>query len=138
MKVKHSFLICFCICLTVIHGCKPGSKQKKESIVKHNTEVKINKTYHSFGNVKEGEIVGCYFEVANTGNYPLVINKVKPGCGCTAVKYTQKPILPGKVGEVEVRFNSKGFKGKQYKVVQVYANIEKKKKELVITANVVN
>ena len=69
---------------------------------------------------------------------PLVINNVKPGCGCTTVKYPQKPILPSAVGEIEVRFDTRGFTGNQYKVIRVDANIEKKSKELVITANVVN
>ena len=102
------------------------------------TEVVFDKSVHPFGKVKIGETVGCYFNFTNTGKYPLVIDKVKPGCGCTTVNYPKQPILPGNKGEIEVRFDSKGFSGHQYKVIQVYTNIEDKMKELVISANVIN
>ena len=135
MQSKVVFLIWVVGCCLL--GCKQNNKTAGQ-VVNHNTEIAFDKLSHSFGKLKGGEIVGCYFNFTNTGKYPLVINKVKPGCGCTEVKYPKEPVLPGEKGEIEIRFDSSGFSGTQYKVVQVFANTEEKMKELVITANVIN
>ena len=135
MQSKVVFFVLVLSCL--LWGCEQISR-KKQTVVKHNTEITFNKTSHSFGELKGGETVGCYFSFTNTGKFPLVINKVKPGCGCTEVKYTSEPVLPGDKGEIEIRFDTSGFSGTQYKVVQVFANVEEKMKELVIVANVIN
>ncbi len=124
--------------LCLFCGCNTSSDKQQKQVVNNITEVAFEKSVHAFGKIKLGETVGCYFSFTNTGKYPLIINKVKPGCGCTTVNYPKQPILPGNNGEIEVRFNSKGFSGRQYKVIQVHTNIEGKMKELVISANVIN
>ncbi len=119
-------------------SCKTDRTKQKDKTVTNDTEMSFEKSVHAFGKVKAGETVGCYFNFTNTGGYPLIINKVKPGCGCTHVIYPEKPILPGEKGEIELRFDSKGFSGQQYKVIQIHANIKNKMKELVVSANVIN
>ncbi len=119
-------------------ACKTNGKTQKGNTPKHDSEMHFEKSLHAFGKVKAGETVGCYFSFTNTGEYPLVINMVKPGCGCTHVIYPEKPILPGEKGEIELRFDSKGLLGQQYKVIQIHANIKNKMKELVLSANVIN
>ncbi|WP_161636248.1 DUF1573 domain-containing protein [Saccharicrinis fermentans] len=126
------------LAIFLLGGCHSGASKKQKMPVKNNTQVTFEKTSHVFGKVIGGETVGCYFGFTNTGKYPLLINKVDPGCGCTSVKYPQEPVLPGQKAEIEVRFDSSGFSGYQYKVIQVYANIEDKMKELVVSANVIN
>ncbi len=124
--------------LCLILGCNNSKVKKQKITVNNDTHINFEKSVHTFGEIKEGEIVGCYFNFTNSGEYPLVINGVKSACGCTTVKYPKEPILPGKKGEVEVRFDARGFSGHQYKVIQVHANIENKMKELVVSANVIN
>lgn len=119
-------------------ACKPNGEAKTYNVAQHETEMSFEKSLHAFGKVKAGETVGCYFNFTNTGEYPLVINNVKSGCGCTDVIYPEKPVLPGEKGEIELRFDSKGFLGQQYKVIQIYANIKNSTKELVVSANVIN
>ncbi len=120
-------------------GCTNAPKNNSLTIDNYaDTTIEFDKLIHNFGQVQQGEIVGCYFKFTNTGENPLVINNVKPGCGCTTVNYPKKPILPGQKGEIEVRFDSRGFSGNQYKVIRVDANIEKKSKELALTASVIN
>jgi hypothetical protein len=129
---------CVLVCFLMM-AC--NSSQKKTDIVSHVegiTDISFSKLYHEFGEVKEGETVGCYFVFENTGNKPLLISKVTPGCGCTAVDYPKYPVLPHTKAEIEVRFNTQGFHGHQYKVIKVDANIKEKSKELVVTANVIN
>ena len=131
-------------CLIFLFGCNSSSKdrdavtQNKHIVKPKNTVLKFDKKHHQFGDIKQGETVGCYFSFTNEGKFPLFIYNVKPGCGCTAVDYPKEPVLPNKTGEIEVRFDSKGFSGKQYKVIKVEANIENKINELVVSANVIN
>ncbi|WP_143525027.1 DUF1573 domain-containing protein [Labilibacter marinus] len=127
-----------CISLMALLACNNTKQSQKQISTKHTTEITFEKSTHAFGQIKGGETVGCYFSFTNSGEHPLVINQVKPGCGCTTVKFPQEPILAGEKGEIEIRFDSSGFSGHQYKVVQVFANIENKIKELVISANVIN
>lgn len=124
-----------------LFSCGTNDKKQKEiasASIQEQTEIKFDKELHNFKSIKNGEIVGCYFKYTNTGKTPLLINNVKPGCGCTTVNYTKEPVLPGKQGDIEIRFDSKGFSGKQYKVIKVEANIPNKFIELVISANVIN
>ncbi|MCW3806596.1 DUF1573 domain-containing protein [Plebeiibacterium marinum] len=137
MKCRLLIVLGFVVLLGCNHLGKPGDKKGAYTELK-TTTASFNKTIHDFGALHEGETVGCFFVVTNTGKYPLVINNVEPGCGCTKVLFPTKPIQPGKDGEIEVRFDTRGFYGKQYKILRVDANINKKSKELVVSANVIN
>lgn len=45
------------------------------------------------------------FEFTNTGDAPLVISNVQSSCGCTVPSKPTEPILPGKTGKIEVKYN---------------------------------
>ena len=45
------------------------------------------------------------FEFTNTGNAPLVITNVLSTCGCTVPTKPEAPIMPGKKGKIEVKYN---------------------------------
>ena len=47
------------------------------------------------------------FKFKNTGKSPLVIGKIKSSCGCTVPKKLADPIMPGKSGEIEVKYDTK-------------------------------
>ncbi len=137
--MKETCQSVLCLLLILFLGCNNATENKILTIDKKaDTTIKFDKLIHNFGQLNQGETVGCYFDFTNTGEAPLIINNVKPGCGCTTVNYPQKPILPGKKGEIEVRFDTSGFSGNQYKVIRVDANIKQKSKELALTANVIN
>lgn len=72
------------------------------------TTVKYVNEVHDFGEVMEGEIVTHTFKFKNTGDEPLILKDVKASCGCTAPSWSRTPIAPGKNGEIEVRFDTKG------------------------------
>ena len=46
------------------------------------------------------------FEFTNTGDAPLIITEVSSSCGCTIPKKPEAPILPGKTGEIQVKYNT--------------------------------
>jgi len=59
-----------------------------------------------YGKVKKSEDNGIrVFEFTNIGDEPLVINEVKSSCGCTVPEKPKEPIMPGKTGEIQVKYN---------------------------------
>lgn len=76
------------------------------------------------GTVQAGDIVPMSWRLKNTGDANLVISRIKPGCGCTLVNFSEKDqiIRPGKSLELEASFNSSGRRGEHDKKVIVYSN----------------
>lgn len=97
----------------------------------------FEETVHDFGNMIQGERVVYSFKFVNIGGSDLVISKVSTSCGCALVKYTEKPVPPGKDGFIEVAFESHGKKGFQNKTVTVLANTEPNSTTLRIKAKVI-
>lgn len=59
-----------------------------------------------YGKVTKEEDNGIrFFEFTNTGDAPLVINNVQSSCGCTVPSFPKEPIMPGKTGKIEVKYN---------------------------------
>ncbi|CAM3372518.1 DUF1573 domain-containing protein [Elizabethkingia occulta] len=102
------------------------------------TTLAISENNFNFGDVKKGDHVEHTYTVTNTGDKPLVISTVKPGCGCTVPEYTKDPILPGQKGKVTLKFDSSSFEGLQNKYAEVYTNTEKSPVVLNFSANVLN
>lgn len=124
-----------------LFACKNNVKKKTDKTESHieakkYTKIKANKTIHNFGNIKEGEILITNFYLENLGENNLIINKIETSCGCTAVKWDNKPLSPGNKTKIEIEFNSSGRFGKQYKVISIFANVPNKVYELIITAEV--
>jgi hypothetical protein len=63
------------------------------------------------GEVIEGktEKINAEFIVRNTGNAVLTIKNVRPGCGCTVVRY-DTTIPPGKSARIKAGVNIKGYR----------------------------
>ena len=59
-----------------------------------------------YGTIDKGADGVRIFEFTNTGNEPLIISKVSSSCGCTIPKKPKDPILPGKTGEIEVKYDT--------------------------------
>lgn len=59
-----------------------------------------------YGTIEKGSNGVRVFEFTNTGDEPLIISQVKSSCGCTIPKKPKDPILPGKTGEIEVKYDT--------------------------------
>lgn len=114
----------------------PEDEMLKEAKSKPLTTVAFAETDFNFGEIKKGDKVEHVFEVTNTGQNPLIISNVKPGCGCTAPDYTKDPILPGKKGKISLHFDSSNFDGAVNKIADVYMNVEKAPVRLTFSANI--
>jgi hypothetical protein len=75
-----------------------------------------------YGKISEGQKLDVSFRFKNTGDKPLIIRSVKPGCGCTAAEPPKEPIAPGAEGLIKASFNSEGRPGKNSKDIYVDAN----------------
>jgi hypothetical protein len=59
-----------------------------------------------YGNVYKDVDSGLrVFVFTNTGDAPLIITNVQSTCGCTVPSKPTDPILPGKTGEISVKYN---------------------------------
>ena len=59
-----------------------------------------------YGTIEKGSDGVRVFEFTNTGDEPLIISKVSSSCGCTIPKKPKDPIMPGKTGEIEVKYDT--------------------------------
>ena len=77
---------------------------------------------YDFGNVEYGGTCEVEFTFTNTGNEPLIIQKPKTSCGCTASSWPQEPILPGKSESIKVTYKTTTKVGTFNKSVTVTSN----------------
>jgi Protein of unknown function (DUF1573) len=73
------------------------------------------------GTVVKGEAIEYAFRVRNDGKSDLVINDVKPSCGCTIGKF-DKVIKPGQEGKITLTIDTKAFSGPISKTAVVLTN----------------
>ncbi len=73
--------------------------------------IAFDQTTLDYGTVKTGSDGHRYFVVKNTGDKPLVISKVQPGCGCTVPEWSKDPIMPGKTSLIKVGYSGMNQKG---------------------------
>lgn len=59
-----------------------------------------------YGTIEKGADGVRVFEFTNTGDAPLIISNITSSCGCTIPKKPEGPILPGKVGQIEVKYDT--------------------------------
>jgi hypothetical protein len=80
-------------------------------------------TFRDLGDVKKGQTVEIPFTVENTGDKPLIISSVQPGCGCTVADKPEQPVMSGKTEKIVAKFNSEGqTEGPHEKTITVIAN----------------
>ncbi len=99
--------------------------------------LEFEKNEHNFGLIKE-EIgaVTTQFKFINSGDSPLIIQRVASSCGCTTPSYTREPILPGKEGVVSARYSTVRRPGTFNKTIRVYTNVPDTVYVLTIKGNV--
>ena len=90
-----------------------------------------------YGTIEKGSNGLRVFEFTNTGNAPLIISNVTSTCGCTIPKKPDGPILPGKTGQIEVKYDTNRVSPIR-KTITVISNAETPTVALKIKGEVVN
>jgi hypothetical protein len=107
----------------------PSQKNKKKQLSIAQVDQKINPemTFETpewnFGVITQGDVVEHTYKFVNTGSDPLIITNAKGSCGCTVPQWPKAPISPGAEGEIYVKYNSAGKKGKQNKKITLTTNM---------------
>ena len=76
----------------------------------------------NYGKITEGQKLDVSFRFKNTGDKPLIIRTIRPGCGCTAAEPPKEPVAPGGEGTIKATFNSQGKEGHNSKAIYIEAN----------------
>ncbi len=88
-----------------------------------------------YGTIEKGSDGVRVFEFTNTGDAPLIISKVSSSCGCTIPKKPEEPILPGKTGEIQVKYDTNRV-GPIRKAITVISNADTPTKVLKIKGEI--
>ncbi len=67
---------------------------------------KWDKIVNDFGEIAYNVPKTAEFNLTNAGKEPLIISSARASCGCTNLKYSQEPILPGKTSVVSATYNA--------------------------------
>jgi hypothetical protein len=108
----------------LITGCKNNdSKGAAANSTADSTTIQwLDSTSKDFGTIREGQKLEVAFRFKNSGDKPLVIDRVQPSCGCTVAEQSKEPIAPGGEGQIRATFNSEGRTGVNHKTLYVFAN----------------
>jgi len=84
---------------------------------------KWDKMVNDFGEIAFNVPKTAEFKLTNAGKEPLIISSAKASCGCTNLKFSQEPILPGKSTTVSATYNA-ATQGMFTKTVTVITNAD--------------
>lgn len=142
MKHVHAFIIPLFLGIFAI-SCQQNNTNKNENVSTEETStepgggiITFDEPSHDFGKLTSGEVVSYIFYFTNTGTENLIVEEVRPSCGCTSPSYTKTPVAPNEKGQIEVKFDSSGFSGMQNKSVTVTTNGQPEKTVLHFSATV--
>ncbi|MFO7656438.1 MAG: DUF1573 domain-containing protein [Bacteroidales bacterium] len=99
--------------------------------------IKFRTMEHDFGDIDESKgPVTTEFIFSNEGVLPLVLGRVTATCGCTLPEWTRQPVMPGKLGSINVKFDPVNRPGPFIKSIKVNSNAENDVVILTIKGNV--
>ncbi|MBD1432119.1 MULTISPECIES: DUF1573 domain-containing protein [Sphingobacterium] len=98
-------------------------------------EFKFENETHDFGTIPQNKPASYNFKFSNTGDAPIIINEVKPSCGCSVAEFTKTPVKPGEGGTVTVTYNAAAT-GPFTKQFTIKSNTKTPIKTLTIKGNV--
>lgn len=99
--------------------------------------IKFEQTSHDFGDIKESDgEVSHKFEFTNNGTSELIIQSVRPSCGCTTTGWTKEPVKPGEKGFVDAVYNPRNRPGKFNKSLTIISNANPPQMRIYIKGNV--
>lgn len=80
-----------------------------------------------YGKIKQNSDGNRVFTFKNTGNTPIIISNLKGSCGCTIATKPSEPIMPGKTGEIGVKYATNRVGGFS-KTITITSNASESKK----------
>lgn len=93
-------------------------------VVQAAPKLKFDSEKFDFGFTPEGLPVIHRYWAYNVGTDTLNIKRVRPSCGCTSIPLTKNRLAPGDSVALELKFDTKRFKGQITKTAAVETNDE--------------
>ncbi len=103
-----------------------------------NAKIEWLATEYDFGAFKEagGPKTGSV-QFINRGPKAIMINQVRPSCGCTGAEFTQGEIMPGDTATISFTYNPLGRPGRFDKTVKVYTGADNERTTIRIYGTVI-
>ncbi|MBO9572037.1 MAG: DUF1573 domain-containing protein [Chitinophagaceae bacterium] len=134
----RNLLIIFLVATTIYScGNNEGAAANSSVTEKQFTSIQWIDSVKNYGNINEGQKLAISFRFKNSGEKPLIIESVKPSCGCTIADYPKEPIAPGAEGEITGEFDSHSREGLQHKELTVMANTSPVEHNILFEVNVI-
>ena len=122
--------------IDVTNQVKPTRVSLDQVDTPTNAKMDFESTEWDFGEIDQGDAVDYAFKFVNSGTDPLIITNAKGSCGCTVPEWPREPVAPGGTGVINVKYNSKGKKGKQNKRVTLTTNMVPSQQVLIVKGQV--
>ena len=137
MKSFKILFSCFYIFafITVAKGQSTDTKQMAQDSIT-GPEIHFEIMVYDFDTIQKGSSARCEFTFTNTGNEPLILEKVKTSCECTIAKWSKKPIMPGKSGVLKIIYSTRTI-GYFFRTIAVISNAKTNPVELLIKGTVI-
>jgi hypothetical protein len=134
--MKRIILVAIALMLVAGISAQNAENSKKKQI--QEPEITFESTVHDYGTINKGADGACEFRFKNTGKEDLVLSKVQPSCGCTALDdWPKEPIKKNKTGVIKIKYNNMHIVGPFQKVITVESNAVNNRVTLTIKGNVV-
>ena len=125
------FRIVFVVFIALLISFQIDAQTKKA-----NMSFKISQ--FDFGKIQESKgPVEVVFEFTNTGNEPIIIEKVEASCGCTTPTWSKAPVPRGGKGSIKAVFDPAGRPNSFDKTITVTSNSKNSPYVLRITGEVI-
>jgi hypothetical protein len=121
MKMRWLTLVLVGVLAIPLAGLAQNAARKPEPTKGARPVVDLPRLSYDFGESFEQKEYAYAFLVRNRGTADLVIEEVKPGCGCTAAKF-DRVIAPGKEGKIELVIDGSKVAGSFSKSTEVKTN----------------
>ena len=80
----------------------------------------LTPTLIDFGEVSEGELLHGEIRFVNSGDEEVLVDNVRPSCGCTVTHLESKSFAPGDTAKISFTLNTSRFKGTIRKTIRIY------------------
>ncbi|MFW5656913.1 MAG: DUF1573 domain-containing protein [Bacteroidota bacterium] len=121
--IKQAFIPFLVSVFIVFQGCSgadDGAKEEQKQ-TQDAARISFESLEHDFGTLKYRESAMYDFVFTNTGEDPLILERVKATCGCTASDWTKEPVKKGDTGTISVKYSATSL-GNFNKSIMVYSN----------------
>jgi hypothetical protein len=69
-------------------------------------DLQFTRTKANLGKIRTGVPLVYHFSFTNTGQEPVAIEEVRPGCGCVAPRLRSREVAPGATGTIPMEINT--------------------------------